>query len=309
MAEDKRTKCLLCRENMGSPLNLELHVKTVHLGMFVCTKCPKFSTLIKMRLIRHNRKVHNKDENKTGSTIGKNNSCRTEKRKANEDEANEVHSKQAKTNLDLSDEDDNDFRFECDHCWFTTETEEDLAIHWRSKHGLFFNFNKIVGKGLGEQEWVQSQPETPKTGAREHTGLAKPSQPVIIQISKSPVASGSVSGKNANLAKSSQFSGTSQANCLADNSEPTNGFEEINGRDESFQQVKAEDVSKDPADDEHDEEKSKLDEKMSENEKSAERVFPNCDAKESESVLENASMVIEDASALLENAKYVLKDP
>ena len=45
--------CLLCQSQFGSQSNLDFHIKSQHLGQFLCAKCPSFSSFIKSRLIRH----------------------------------------------------------------------------------------------------------------------------------------------------------------------------------------------------------------------------------------------------------------
>ena len=52
------TNCVLCDKIFGSQSNLDFHIKTIHLRMLVCSKCPNFSTLIKIRMERHYRNVH-----------------------------------------------------------------------------------------------------------------------------------------------------------------------------------------------------------------------------------------------------------
>lgn len=239
MSEDKRVKCLLCREDLGTPHNLELHVKTVHFQMFVCTKCPNFSTLIKMRMICHNKNVHNEDDDDF-KNLSTGFSRRVEKRKPDEHESGTVLSKQAKTSSDLPDNDNQNIRFECDRCWFTTETEENLASHHQVKHGIFCFSNDIIGKGIEVEKNVQSQS---KTGTRSNTGLVKSSQPVIIQISKSPISSGSVS----DLAKSnteSQSIKTSHENGPAANSESTKRSDGIINKEGLSKRIESEYVSK-----------------------------------------------------------------
>ena len=60
------SNCFLCNEKFAAQSSLDFHTKTAHLGVYICTKCPSFTTLIKMRYIQHNRKVHNETEAKVG---------------------------------------------------------------------------------------------------------------------------------------------------------------------------------------------------------------------------------------------------
>ena len=122
------TNCLLCPEKFAAQTSLDFHTKTAHLGVYICTKCPRFTTLIKMRFIQHNRKIHNEFEMKAGDK-------RSAVKASLDKEPFEVSPKQAKVNQNdstLSDE-DND-RFQCGQCWFTSTTEDELNAHNTSKH-------------------------------------------------------------------------------------------------------------------------------------------------------------------------------
>ena len=56
--DSSNTNCVLCDKIFGSQSNLDFHIKTIHLRMLVCSKCPNYSTLIKIRMERHYRNVH-----------------------------------------------------------------------------------------------------------------------------------------------------------------------------------------------------------------------------------------------------------
>ena len=51
--------CVLCDEKCDSSQSLDYHLKTVHMRLFVCTKCPNFTTMIKEKLTRHLASDHN----------------------------------------------------------------------------------------------------------------------------------------------------------------------------------------------------------------------------------------------------------
>jgi len=124
--EVTRTNCLICKEKFGSTKKLDLHIKVVHLRMYVCSKCPNFSTMIKMRMTQHNSKVHYDDDE---------NIAKSKKRPADNSTPSD-HSDSAKQWKSDSDaEDEIGPRFECDLCWFTLETQEELDSHVKDKHG------------------------------------------------------------------------------------------------------------------------------------------------------------------------------
>jgi hypothetical protein len=56
--DSSNTNCVLCDKTFGCQSNLDFHIKTIHLRMLVCDKCPDFSTLIKIRMERHYKNVH-----------------------------------------------------------------------------------------------------------------------------------------------------------------------------------------------------------------------------------------------------------
>ena len=58
MSSELSNVCVLCDEKCNSVKALDFHVKTVHLRLFVCTKCPEYTTMIKAKLIRHMVKEH-----------------------------------------------------------------------------------------------------------------------------------------------------------------------------------------------------------------------------------------------------------
>jgi hypothetical protein len=89
-----------------------------------------------------------------------------------------------------------------------------------------------------DQQNDQSQPGTPQTGARKHTGQTKSPQPVIIQISKSSNASGLVARKDGNIAHQIQ----SDTNVLNDYSKSTIELDEIINKDKTSQQIEEKDV-------------------------------------------------------------------
>ena len=53
------TNCLLCNQNFKDQSKLDFHLKTAHLNMLVCSRCPGFATFIQNRLDRHQLVEHN----------------------------------------------------------------------------------------------------------------------------------------------------------------------------------------------------------------------------------------------------------
>ena len=58
MSSDNPNACLLCDVKCVSSDALDFHVKTFHLRLFVCTKCPEYTTMIQAKLIRHMGNEH-----------------------------------------------------------------------------------------------------------------------------------------------------------------------------------------------------------------------------------------------------------
>ena len=113
--------CLLCNATYGTKVNLDLHMKIRHLGMFVCSKCTKFSTLIKKRMEGHYLRVHNmampRDADKTALTSS--------------GPASNVYLNPAKMSVaDVK----NKGNIGCDFCFFFTDTHEKLVQHAKEKH-------------------------------------------------------------------------------------------------------------------------------------------------------------------------------
>ena len=61
--------CYLCKIKFDCHNKLDLHIKTVHLRMFVCPRCPNFSSLIKVRFNQHLLKSHNATETAQSITL------------------------------------------------------------------------------------------------------------------------------------------------------------------------------------------------------------------------------------------------
>ena len=120
------TNCLICKDKFSTSKQLDVHIKTFHLRMYTCNECPNFSTMIKMRMVQHNRKLHSysNDRNRPNQEI-------TTKKRSAEDHDQSNPAKQSKTN----DESPEQARFECDQCWFTSETKNELDDHVKDKHG------------------------------------------------------------------------------------------------------------------------------------------------------------------------------
>ncbi len=58
MSSENPNTCLLCDVKCVSSDALDFHVKTVHLRLFVCTKCPDYTTMIHAKLVRHVANEH-----------------------------------------------------------------------------------------------------------------------------------------------------------------------------------------------------------------------------------------------------------
>ena len=61
--------CYLCKIKFDSDNKLDRHIKTIHLRMFVCPRCPDFSSLIKVCVTQHLKKFHNATDTTDSITI------------------------------------------------------------------------------------------------------------------------------------------------------------------------------------------------------------------------------------------------
>ena len=127
--ESSRTSCLICNEKFPNSKKVDLHIKVVHLKMFICSKCPNFSTMIKMRMTQHNRKSHGGDKvaakrRSDGKAVSAAGDSPTKKARSCSDDfdADSEHAMMKP-------------RFECEECWFAAETQEKLDGHVKEKHG------------------------------------------------------------------------------------------------------------------------------------------------------------------------------
>jgi len=117
--------------------------------MFVCTKCPFFSTLIRCRLTRHLSKAHSSEEapqpQEDKATPEQIVSAQPEH--STQEAKPEQPTRQAKPKKSVSrrnttifenmfdnDHDEEDFRLSCDQCWFAADTQEQLDQHVQTKH-------------------------------------------------------------------------------------------------------------------------------------------------------------------------------
>jgi hypothetical protein len=60
------TTCVLCDAKCETDVSLDFHVKTIHQRLFVCTKCPAYTTMIRAKLKRHLETEHNQVPAKLG---------------------------------------------------------------------------------------------------------------------------------------------------------------------------------------------------------------------------------------------------
>jgi hypothetical protein len=150
-----------------------------------------------MRLTQHNRKVHNEKEriqaqtspntsvlDQTGlnldqsginvvamdqdqTSLDKSNPNKISLDKSNQDKMSLDKSNQDQTSLDKSNlvqtgsndgDSDEDFRFECDQCWFASTTERGLSEHLQSKHEEPNIFSSNIGTSM---DHLQSKHEEP----------------------------------------------------------------------------------------------------------------------------------------------------
>ena len=135
----------MCKEKFLTKPELDLHIKTKHLQMYICSKCPLFSTLIKARLQRHLKKIHSAcglQENVKILDAKPDENSQPEKAKVDHNLASqdltEPAPKESLTNessVNLGDDDEEEnFRHGCDQCWFAAETAEELSKHVETKH-------------------------------------------------------------------------------------------------------------------------------------------------------------------------------
>ena len=143
--------CVMCKEVFNSKPNLDFHIKTKHLRMFVCTRCPDFSTLIRARLNRHLSKTHNVTKADDVAAMKEPNvpvpaapkpeqgvkpkTPQVETRVSQEPPAKvpTLEPKGSNT-ISLDEDDDDDFRLSCDQCWFAADTPAQLSDHVKTKH-------------------------------------------------------------------------------------------------------------------------------------------------------------------------------
>jgi len=150
--------CTLCDQTFENSSKLDCHFKKVHLNVFSCTKCSKFSTLIKQRLTRHLRAEHGEiAEYCKIFENGKRQSAGNNASEENLEMASQCIPRQDlqlleekyvstyfKTVFNVSndgfddDDDDNGYeeleRFECEKCWFNSIEVGDLRQHLIEKH-------------------------------------------------------------------------------------------------------------------------------------------------------------------------------
>ena len=171
------TNCLMCKEKFLTKPELDLHIKTKHLQMYICSKCPLFSTLIKARLQRHLEKIHSAcglQENVKILDAKPDENSQPEKAKVDHNLASqdltEPAPKESLTNessVNLGDDDEEEnFRHGCDQCWFAAETAEELSKHVETKHKVVEIVEDAGEKTINQSsspmdELAQVEPPTP----------------------------------------------------------------------------------------------------------------------------------------------------
>lgn len=142
------TECSLCDQTFENQSKLDFHFRKVHLNVFFCPKCPKFSTLIMQRLKRHLIVDHAETLGTNDETFdlqGQDSIAALETSpRVSPQELRPPENKYVpicyQTHFSVTkDRDDDDGyeelqRFECEKCWFDTDKLPNLRQHLVERH-------------------------------------------------------------------------------------------------------------------------------------------------------------------------------